>query len=93
MLTRLQTYYQYGKSLEGEAAAATDPQRKTELQQQADAQFQRGVEIGNALTNLYVNSAQGYLFLSLCQVELGDLTAAELNQKKYEDLQSEVPTP
>jgi tetratricopeptide (TPR) repeat protein len=93
MLTRLQTYYQYGKSLQTEAAAATDPARKAELTSRAAEQFQRGVEVGNALTGLYVNNADGYLFLSLCQLELGDFQAAQLNQRKHEELSTEGATP
>jgi len=40
-----------------------------------------------------MNFADGYLFLSLCQLELGDFEAAQLNQQKYEELKSEGATP
>ena len=73
---RLQTYYNYGRKLKEDS----DTARATEM-------FQRGVDIGNVLTNNYPTFAEGYLFLSLCQTEMGDFGAAEPNYKAYEELQ------
>ncbi|MFO7652814.1 MAG: tetratricopeptide repeat protein [Candidatus Krumholzibacteriia bacterium] len=93
MLTRVQTYYQYGKALQEEAEEASTPERQAELLREADAQFQRSVEVGNALTNQYPSSAEGYLYLMLSHIELEDMTAAEINQKQYEELRTEGVTP
>lgn len=76
LFQRVQTYYNYGRSLE----ESGDTARAAEM-------YQRGVEIGNVLTNNYPSYAEGFLFLSLCQSELGDFGAADLNFKTYEQLQ------
>ena len=76
LFQRAQTYYNYGRKLKEEG----DTARATEM-------FQRGVDIGNVLTNNYPTFAEGYLFLSLCQTEMGDFGAAEPNYKAYEELQ------
>ncbi len=93
LLVRMQTYYHYGKHLQDQAAEETDPVRKAELEQLAAEMFQRGVEIGNALTNQYPGSAEGFLFLALCQVELGDTASSEINLKAYEELSTGTGTP
>jgi tetratricopeptide (TPR) repeat protein len=93
MQTRLQTFYQYGQSLKDQAEEATDPSRKSELEARAREQFQRGVDIGNALTNLYPTAATGYQFLGLCQIEVGELDAAQLNLKTYDELSAGNATP
>ena len=53
MLRRLTTYYQYGSDLQKQAEAETDPEAKAALMEQATRTFQRTVEIGNAMTNLF----------------------------------------
>jgi tetratricopeptide (TPR) repeat protein len=93
MLTRLQTYYQHGTALKNEANEGADPAAKARLEAQATEQFQRGIDIGNAMTQLYPTSADGYLFLSLCQLQVGDFQAAQLNQQKHEELSTESSTP
>jgi tetratricopeptide (TPR) repeat protein len=93
-LYRLQTRQQYGKYLKDQVATETDPVRKAELETQAREQFTRGVEIGNALVNYGFpesdqtrdNLANAHLFLGMCQYELGDQAASDLNMKRYREL-------
>jgi len=86
LFDRLQTFYRYGVELKQQADAATDPARKDELRAKSQQIFQRGVEVGNALTSEYVDYADAFQFLALCQVELGDTAAAEQNFKTYNEL-------
>ncbi|MCK9997008.1 MAG: tetratricopeptide repeat protein [Candidatus Krumholzibacteria bacterium] len=88
MLMRQRTYYQYGKEIKKQAQAETDPARKTELTDQSTELFNRAVEIGVAMTNNFPTTAEGFLYLSLTQFELGDFAAAETNNKTFEELQS-----
>ncbi len=46
MVGRLLTHYYYGLSLRQQAAEAVDPATKTELEDQAVAQYGEGVERG-----------------------------------------------
>ncbi|MFN2370931.1 MAG: tetratricopeptide repeat protein [Candidatus Krumholzibacteriia bacterium] len=86
MLMRVRTYYNYGKKLKDESAAATDPAQQADSLNRAKTMFQRAVEVGNAMTNLYPTVADGFLFLSMAQVELGDYTASDANFKTYQEL-------
>ncbi len=86
LLARLQTYYFYGKKLQEQSADTTDPVEKQNLMDQARDQFTRGVQVGNALTSLDFTNAQGFQFLALCQVALGDQAAAEQNLSTYREL-------
>ena len=86
MLTRTRTYYNYGKQVQAEAEAATDPARKAELRAEAERLFQRAVEVGNAMTTLYPVSPDGFLYLSMAQVELGEFAASDTNFKTYQEL-------
>lgn len=86
MLMRVRTYYNFGKKLKDESEAATDPAQKADLLNRAKSMFQRAVEVGNAMTNLYPTVADGFLFLSMAQVELGDYTASDANFKTYQEL-------
>lgn len=88
MLARLRTYYNYGKFTKDQGAAEADPVRKQELTDKAAAMFRRAVEIGGAMTNQFVANPQGFLYLSMAQLELGDFTASETNFKTYEQLLS-----
>ena len=90
MLLRLQTFYSYGAYLDDQARRESDPARKVSLEQQAAANYQRGVDVGNALTNLY-EVADGYLFLARCQGALGDHAAAEINLKAFQELNEGSP--
>ena len=40
-----------------------------------------------AMTNNFVANADGFLYLSLAQLELGDYAASDANFKTYEELQ------
>ena len=86
MLMRLRTYYNYGKHLKDEGAAATDPTVQADLSAQSKAMFERAVEVGVAMTNNFVANADGFFYLSLAQVELGDYTASDANFKTYQEL-------
>ena len=86
--TRLRTYYSYGRYLKDQAAAETDPVRQAELREKAKAQFQRAVEVGNAMTSLFTADKNGFFYLGAAQSELGDTQAAEQNFKTYQELDS-----
>lgn len=88
MLARLRTYFNYGKHLKEQAAAEADPVRKQELTDKSNEMFRRAIEIGGAMTNQFVANAQGFLYLSMAQLEMGDYTASETNFKTYEQLLS-----
>jgi tetratricopeptide (TPR) repeat protein len=87
MLMRLRTYYNYGKDLKKQVAAETDPAKQTELTEESTALFNRAVEIGIAMTNNFPATADGFFYLSLSQLELGDYAASDANYKTYEELQ------
>ena len=84
---RLQTYYNYGKEVKTESEAETDPVLKAEKVEQAKVLFTRAVEIGIAMTNNFMANPDGFFYLSLAQLELGDYTASETNFKTYNELQ------
>ncbi|MBK8165232.1 MAG: tetratricopeptide repeat protein [bacterium] len=88
MLARLRTYYNYGRHLKEQAAAEADPLLKQEASDKSSGMFRRAIEIGGAMTNQFVANAQGFLYLSLAQLEMGDFTASETNTKTYEQLMS-----
>ncbi len=87
MLMRLRTYYNYGKEMKGRAGAETDPVKMAELTEESTALFNRAVEIGFAMTNNFPATADGFFYLSLSQLELGDYAASDANYKTYEELQ------
>ena len=87
MLMRLRTYYYYGKEVKNKSQGETDEIAKADLSTQATELFNRAVEIGVAMTNNFPATADGFLFLSLSQLELGDFAAAEANNKTFEELQ------
>lgn len=91
MLTRVRTYYNYGKQLKEQSEAATDPAVKADQKDRSTAMFRRAVEVGVAMTNLYPVKADGFLYLSMAQVELGDFTASETNFKTYQELTGGSP--
>jgi len=86
MVMRVRTFYNYGKSLKERAAAETDPVVKAELDTKSKAMLNRAVEIGVAMTNNFVANPDGFFYLSLSQMELGDFAASEANFKTYEQL-------
>ncbi len=92
-LTRLRTYYNYGKEIKTQSEAEEDPILKAEKTEQFKALFARAVEIGVAMTNNYVANADGFFYLSLAQLELGDYAASEANFKTYNELQGETSDP
>jgi len=87
MLIRLQTFYNYGKKLKNDAAAETDLAQQAEVQARSQQMYQRAVDVGIAMTNTYMARADGFLYLSMAQLELGDYTASEANFKTYEELE------
>jgi hypothetical protein len=86
MLARVSTYYAYGKRLKDQAGAESDPAAKAALLDQANVQFQRAVEVGNAMTSVFTANAEGFFYLGASQSELGDFQAAEQNFKTYQEL-------
>jgi tetratricopeptide (TPR) repeat protein len=85
---RLQAHYKFGKSLLNQAETEADPTRKADLQARANAQFTEGVNVGNATVEQFFDCAYCYYYLALCQGELGDAKASEINFQKYFDLQN-----
>lgn len=92
MLARTKIYYKYGMKLKGDAGAEADPVLKADLKARSDEKLRRSVEIGIALTNSFPVSADGFLALSMAQVEIGDFNASEANYKTYSEL-SDTATP
>ena len=88
LLMRQRTYYQYAKDIKKQAETETDPALKTELADKSTTLFNRAMEIGVAMTNNFPATAEGFLYLSLTQFELGDFAGAEANNKTFEELQS-----
>ena len=90
MVLRLKAYYNWGKQLKDEAAASTDPVAKAELEAQAQEKFTRAEEVGNATVGLHPLESEGFLYLSMAQMEIGHFTASDANFKTYQDLESGV---
>jgi tetratricopeptide (TPR) repeat protein len=86
MLMRVRTYYNYGKYLKDQAAAEADPVAKADLDTKSRGMLDRAAEVGVAMTNNFFDNADGFFYLSLAQMELGDFTASEANFKTYEQL-------
>jgi len=86
MLMRLRTYYNYGKSVKNQADTEADPVAKTELTDKANGLFNRAVEIGIAMTNTFSGNSDGFMFLSMAQLELGDFAASERNYQTSQEL-------
>jgi tetratricopeptide (TPR) repeat protein len=91
MLLRLKTFYKYGKNLKDSGVAETDPVAKTEMETHSKELFRRAVEIGNATTSNFPAEAEGFLYLSMSQVEVGEFTASDANFKTYQELSGETP--
>ncbi len=53
---------------------------------------ERAVEIGIATTNNFPTEAEGFLYLSMSQVEVGEFTASDANFKTYQELEAGAPT-
>jgi tetratricopeptide (TPR) repeat protein len=87
ILTRLRTYYNYGTFVKKQSDEEVDLVAKAELLERSKTLFTRAAEIGVAMTNNFVANADGFLYLSLAQVELGDYAASEANYKTYNELQ------
>ena len=91
MLLRQKTYYKYGKKLKDEAATTEDPAAKADLEKRAKELFGRAVEIGIATTTNFPTEPEGFLYLSMAQVEVGEYTASDANFKTYQELSSGTP--
>ena len=85
---RLQAHYKYGKLLRNQAEAEADPDKKLSLQEQAKIQFTEGVNVGIPTVEQFFDCGFCYYYLALCQGELGDAKASEVNFQKYFDLQT-----
>ena len=77
LLQKLQTHYKYGEALE-EAGDADG----------ARAQFQSGVDAGEALVNNYFESQNGFFYLALCHGKLGNEAQMSQHMQSYERLQA-----
>ncbi len=90
MLLRLKAQYKYGQSLKNDAETETDPVLKEDLLKRAKDRFARAAEIGVAMTNTFSSNAEGFLYLSMAQVEIGEYTASDANFKTYQELSEEA---
>ncbi len=88
ILARLRTYLAYGKKLKQDAALETDEVLKADLMARSDEKLRRAVEIGIAMTNNFPANAQGFLQLSMAQIETKDFAASDASFKTYEELES-----
>ena len=86
---RAQLHLQYGQELMTRAAdlSADQPEKAAELDAQARATLQRGVDVGNALVALAPNNADAFYFLANTQALLGDEAAFNENMATYNELQ------
>ncbi len=89
MLLRLKAQYYYGKSLKNEAETETDLVLKEDLQKRSRERFDRAVEIGVAMTSSFPTNAEGFLYLSMSQLETGDFNASDANYKTFQELSGE----
>lgn len=86
LVARLRTVYNYGKHLKETAPAEADAARKQEMLDKAGAMFRKSVELGNELIGRFPGNAQGFLYLSMAQLETGDPTGADTSFKRYQEL-------
>ncbi len=86
MILRLKAYYNWGKLLKEQAAAETDAVAKAELEALSKEKFARAVEVGNATVSLHAIESDGFLYLSMAQMEMGDYNASDANFKTYQEL-------
>lgn len=86
LVARLRTVFNYGKSLKDASAADVDPTVKQAKLDQAKTLFVRAVELGNDLIGRFPGSAQGFLYLSMAQLETGDPAGADASFKRYQEL-------
>ena len=87
MILRLKAYYNWGKLLKEQAAAETDAVAKAELEALSKEKFARAVEVGNATVSLHAIESEGFLYLSMAQMEMGDYNASDANFKTYQELE------
>jgi len=90
MLARTRTYYKYGMKLKEDAALEQDEILKADLKAASQEKLRRSVEIGIAMTNNFPANAEGFLALSMSQVEIGEYTASEANYKTYSELADQI---
>jgi len=89
MQDRLSTFYKYGMKLKNDASVETDEVLKGDLMARSAANMNRAVDVGIAMTNAFPAEADGFLYLSMAQVETGDFTASEANYKTFQELSPE----
>ena len=76
---KLVTHFNYGSHLASLYAAEQDPTLKAEYEQQATAQFQAGVNVGEALVAEFFECQDGIYYLAQCYLMLDD----QANFDKY----------
>jgi tetratricopeptide (TPR) repeat protein len=92
MLLRQKTFYKYGKYLKDQAAVPeVDPLDKADMETRSKELFGRAVEIGIATTSNFPTEAEGFLYLSMAQVEVGEFTASDANYKTFQELSGGTP--
>lgn len=90
MLARTKTYFKYGMKLKGDASTEMDEILKADLTALSQEKLRRSAEIGIAMTNNFPVNADGFLALSMAQVEIGEFTASEANYKTYTELSDQA---
>jgi tetratricopeptide (TPR) repeat protein len=86
LVARIRTVFNYGKSLKDAAATEADPAIKQQKLDKASGLFKRAVELGNELIGRFPGNAQGFLYLSMAQLETGDPLGADVSFKRYQEL-------
>ncbi len=86
LIARLRTVFNYGKSLKDASEKETDPAVKQGQLDKAAPLFKRAVELGNDLVGRFPGNAQGFMYLSMAQLETGDPVGADLSFKRYQEL-------
>lgn len=90
-LLRQKTFYKYAKKLKDDSAAETDLMAKADAEARFKELFGRSVEIGIATTNNFPTESEGFLYLSMAQVEVGEFMASDANFKTYQELSAGTP--
>jgi tetratricopeptide (TPR) repeat protein len=88
LVERQQLFLLYGQELLTQAAQAVteDPARSQALEAEGLAALRRGVEVGNAVTNLAPGNADGFYFLANTLALLGDEAGFNENMATYNEL-------
>jgi tetratricopeptide (TPR) repeat protein len=83
---KLILHYRFGQQWVEKYNAEEDPVAKAEYEQQAVAQFETGVNVGNALIGQYLESVNGFYYLAECYRLLDDEANFNVNMEQWRKL-------